>query len=107
MAKHPPYRIEFAPEALDHLRAIDRKHYGLIARTVSEQLSHHPDQETLNRKPLEVPAPYASSWELRFGPGNCFRVFYEVVTRAHLVQVLAIGVKKGTQLYFSGKEFDV
>lgn len=107
MAKRPPYRIEFAPEALDHFSAIDQKHYGLIARTISEQLSYHPDQETLNRKPLELPAPFSSSWELRFGPDNCFRVFYDVVAQEHLVQVLAIGVKRGNRLYFSGKEFEV
>ena len=106
MAKRPPHRIEFAPAALDHSGAIDRKHYGLIARTVSEQLSYTPNEETLNRKPLEVLAPFSSSWELRFGPDNCFRVFYDFVAQAHPVQVLAIGVKKGNRLYFGGKEFE-
>lgn len=107
MAKQPPYTIEFAPETLDHLGAIDRKHYGLIEKTIDEQLSHTPEKETRNRKPVEQPAPFSASWELRFGPANCFRVFYDIDGRKRQVQVLAIGVKKGNLLFISGEEFEL
>ena len=107
MVKQPPYTIEFAPETLDHLGAIDRKHYRLIEKTIDEQLSHTPDQETRNRKPVEQPAPFSTSWELRFGPANCFRVFYDIDVRKRQVQVLAIGVKKGNLLFISGEELEL
>src|SRR5947208_12079453 len=37
-----------------------------------------PEKATRNRKPLERPVALAAGWELRFGPGNRFRVFYRV-----------------------------
>ena len=72
-----------------------------------EQLSYTPDLETRNRKPVEQPAPFAATWELRFGPGNRFRVFYDIDTRENIVWVLAIGVKEHARLYFAGEEFEL
>jgi hypothetical protein len=56
-------------------------------------------------KPLQGPAPFEATWELRFGPGNCFRVFYEVDPAEWVVWVLAIGVKRGNRLFAGGEEF--
>lgn len=72
-----------------------------------EQLSYTPDLETRNRKPVEEPAPFAATWELRFGPGNRFRVFYDIDTREGIVWVLAVGVKERARLYFAGEEFQL
>jgi len=37
-----------------------------------------------------------------------FRVFYEVdALESHLINVLAIGIKRGTQLIISGKEIKI
>ena len=66
------FELGFAPETVEHLAAIERKHYQLIQKTLDEQLLHVPDQETRNRKPVEQPAPFGATWELRFGPGNYF-----------------------------------
>jgi len=61
--------------------------------------------QTKNRKQLEQPAPYQATWELRFGSGNRFRVFYEVDIAEQKVYILAIGVKEGNRLYIGGEEY--
>lgn len=43
--------------------------------------------------------------ELRLGPDNRFRVFYQVKAEAHEVRVLAFGVKDRNRLYFGREEF--
>ena len=99
------FELCFAPEVIEHLAAIERKYHPLIQTTLDEQLEHAPDQETRNRKPVEQPAPFAATWELRFGPGNRFRVFYDVDRGEHVVWVLAVGVKERERLFIGGEEF--
>lgn len=107
MSPRNRYSIEFAPEAFDHIGTIERKYYGLIERSISQQLTNTPERETRNRKPLEQLAPLGATWELRFGPNNRFRVFYEVDTVALSVNVLGIGVKDGNRLLIGGVEFSL
>jgi hypothetical protein len=77
-----------------------------VRQTVTERLSFTPRQENHNRKPLErSPGPYGATWELRCGPDNRFRVFYEVVEESREVWILAIGVKRRDRLFIGGKEF--
>ena len=67
------------------------------------QLKNEPLREARNRKQLR-PNPLAP-WELRVG---LLRVFYEVdVLESELVNILAIGIKKGNQLIVSGKEIQI
>jgi mRNA-degrading endonuclease RelE of RelBE toxin-antitoxin system len=106
MARRPRFQIIFAPETLEHLDIIERKHHRLIREIVNQRLSFLPTQATRNRKPLEQPAPFGATWELRFGPGNRFRVFYEVDSNQSLVQVLAIGVKERNRLIIGKEEFE-
>ena len=101
------FELEFAPEAIDQLDAIARRHHRLIQKTIDEQLTCTPEKETRNRKPLEQPAPFGATWELRFGPGNCFRVFYEVDNVEQTVWILAIGVKERNRLFIGGEEFEL
>jgi mRNA-degrading endonuclease RelE of RelBE toxin-antitoxin system len=105
MTKEPRFDLLFSPEVVDHLDAIERKHHSLLHETIEKQLSHTPDKETRNRKPLRRPAPFGASWELRCGPQNCFRVFYKMDSEQKTVGVVAIGVKEGNKLFFGGKEF--
>ncbi len=107
MAKRPRYTLSFAPEAIEHLDGIEAKYHGLLRRTIKDQLTHTPTQETRNRKPLDQPAPYEASWELRCGPKNRFRVFYEVNSEGFEVQVLAIGVKDRNRLWIGGEEYEL
>ena len=105
MAKRPKFTLAFAPEAIEHLDLIESKYHRLLRRTINEQLTHTPAEETRNRKPLDQPAPFGASWELRCGPDNRFRVFYEVDAAAHEVQILAIGVKERNRLLIGGEEY--
>lgn len=106
MAKRAKFAITFAPQVVEHLDAIDTKHHQLLQRAISEQLTHTPLGQTRNRKPLDQPAPFGASWELRCGPQNRFRVFYEVDAATREVQVLAVGVKERSRLLIGGEEFE-
>ena len=105
MARRRKFALVFAPETLEHLDAVERKYHGLIQRTIDEQLQYTPERATRSRKPLDEPGPYGATWELRFGPGNRFRVFYEVDSAAVEVHVLAIGVKEREKLLIGEKEY--
>ena len=99
------YSLVYAREVYEHLESIERRHHGLIEKTILEQLEFTPDRQTRNRKPLEwLPGPYGSTWELRFGPNNRFRVFYEIASEDREVWILAIGVKDGNRLCVGGEE---
>jgi mRNA-degrading endonuclease RelE of RelBE toxin-antitoxin system len=100
------FALVFAPEVVLDLRAIERKHHSLLRREISAQLRSTPEVETRNRKPLvDLPEPYGAQWELRLGPKNRFRVFYEVDEEAFVVTVLAIGVKDRGVLRIGREEF--
>jgi mRNA-degrading endonuclease RelE of RelBE toxin-antitoxin system len=107
MARTARFELVFAPEALEHLDAIERKYHGLIERTLDEQLGCTPERETRNRKLLEQPAPFGATWELRFGPDNRFRVFYEVESHERTVNILAVGLKQGNRLIVGGEEIEL
>ena len=105
MARLPRFSLIFAPEAIDHMDAIERKYHRPIQGAIDEQLIYMPGKETRNRKPLAQPAPFGATWELRCGPRNRFRVFYEVISAERRVRVLAIGTKEGSRLLIGGEEF--
>jgi len=107
MVRRQPYSLVYAPEVREHLRAIERQHYSLIRETIEEQLPFEPETETRNRKPLRQPALLEAQWELRFGPGNRFRVFYEIDRENRTVYILAIGVKERDRLYIGGEEVEL
>jgi mRNA-degrading endonuclease RelE of RelBE toxin-antitoxin system len=106
MPRRPRFHIIFAPETLEHLDTIERKDHRLIRETVNQQLSFLPGRVTRNRKPLEHPAPFGATWELRFGPHNRFRVFYDIDFSQSLVQVLAIGIKERNRVTIGREEFE-
>lgn len=105
MAPGRRFTLRFAHEAVEHLDSIERKYHGLIRANIRQRLTVEPLRETRNRKPLNTPAPFAAAWELRFGPGNRFRVFYEVDEINNEVRVLAIGVKSANRLLIGGEEY--
>lgn len=114
MAARLAYTLIYAPEVVDHLRAIDRKHHSAIRDAIETQLCHTPLAATRNRKPLDAPSPFEATWEVRCGPGNRFRVFYEVLEKdfdiesetSGKVVILAVGHKSGNRLRFAGEEFE-
>jgi mRNA-degrading endonuclease RelE of RelBE toxin-antitoxin system len=96
----------FANEVKEHLRAIERKHHSRIRETIDEQLRFEPDRATRNRKPLKPPAPFEAGWELRCGPDNRFRVFYDLDLENREVEILAIGMKERNRVLIGGEEVD-
>ena len=107
MPRRQKFSLIFAPETLDHLDVIERKYHRLIRQAIDEQLRYTPEQVTRNRKPLERPAAFGATWELRCGPHNRFRVFYEVEASEQTVSILAIGIKEGHRLLIGGEEFEL
>jgi mRNA-degrading endonuclease RelE of RelBE toxin-antitoxin system len=105
MAKRPEFTVSLTSESMEHLDWIEAKHHGLIRREIHEQLTHLPLDETRNRKPLDQPAPFEASWELRCRPGNRFRILYEVDSETLTVRILAIGLKERNRWFFGGEEY--
>lgn len=104
MAKKEPFTLDYAPVVHKHLGVIDAKYDSLIRKKIKEQLTHEPDVETRNRKPVRPPAAFQAEWELRFGPNNQFRVFYQIDHERREVRIVAIGVKDRNRLLVGGEE---
>ena len=95
--------IIYSDDIKRHLKAIPKKYWKLIRDTIAEQLSYEPDVETRNSIPLTKPQVDVR-WKIRFGPDNCFRVFYRVRAEEREIWVLALGAKIGERLTIGGKE---
>jgi hypothetical protein len=106
MAKKPPFALVYADEVKGHLRAIETQYHSLIRSEIEGHLLFEPQVETRNRKPLKRPISFGADWELRLGPDNRFRVFYQVNLETQEVRILAIGVKDRAQLFIGGEEFE-
>lgn len=103
-----PYELLYPTGFIVHLQTIERKHHPLIRTAIEEQLQFEPQVRTKNRKPLTKARIFAEgTWEIRFGPDNCFRVLYEVDRQHHAVRILAVGIKKGNRLYIGGEEMEL
>jgi hypothetical protein len=96
----------YADEVTQQVRAIETKYHSLIQSAIEAQLLHEPDVETRNRKPLKRPVTFGADWELRLGPDNRFRVFYQVNAEGREVRVLAVGVQDRNKLFIGGEEYE-
>jgi mRNA-degrading endonuclease RelE of RelBE toxin-antitoxin system len=101
------FELVYASQVKDHLKAIERKHHGLFRQEIEAQLQFEPEVETRNRKPLKRAVAFGAEWEIRFGPNNRFRVFYEVDRDAGVVYILAIGIKVRDRLHIGGEEVEL
>jgi mRNA-degrading endonuclease RelE of RelBE toxin-antitoxin system len=112
-----PYRVRFTHSANAQFQGLTAGQRKTIMEAVERQLTHAPLVETRNRKALQ-PNPIAP-WELRVGQ---LRVLYDVTpasqdersesqqpepTDAGEVQILAIGVKRGSVLLIAGRKVDL
>lgn len=94
-----PYRIEYSPDAEEHLRALTVREQAIVLDTADKQLRHQPTRKTRNRKPMR-PNPVAP-WELRVGN---LRVYYDVEEQPEpVVYIRAVGVKERNRVRI-GKE---
>lgn len=106
MGPRRQYELVYSPVVKEHLKAIEPKFYSLIRDTITTQLSFEPGRVTRNRKPLKRLPETQEVWEIRFGRGNRFRVFYQVDQELGRVYVLAVGEKKGGRLLVAGQEVE-
>jgi len=94
-----PYKIEYPPETIAHLRALTVRQQAIVLDTVDEQLIHQPTVRTRNRKPLRS-NPLAP-WELRIGD---LRVYYDVEDEpVPTVFIRAIGIKERDVVRIGGE----
>lgn len=107
MTQKSRFNLVYAPQVKQHVRIISRKYHSLIRSTIEAQLQFEPDVETKNRKPLKRSLIFEADWEIRFGPNNQFRVFYEVDYEHSEIHILAIGVKRGNRLFIGREEFEL
>ncbi len=107
MASKSSFTLIYAPAVKEHLKTIEPKYHSLIRRAIERQLRFEPESETKNRKPLKHPGIFEATWEIRFGPDNRFRVFYEVDEESRKVFILAVGQKRGNRLSIAGEEFEL
>jgi hypothetical protein len=70
MPRLPQFQLIFAPEATEHLAAINRKHHRLIEEAIDEQLTHTPASETRNRKPLRQPDAFRGAMGIALRPSE-------------------------------------
>jgi hypothetical protein len=107
MKRRTKFTLDYAREVYEHLDFIERKYHRLIGNTIKQQLTYTPDYRTRNRKPLEEPTTFGATWELRFGPDNSLRVYYEVDDSYYVVNILAIGIKVGNRVFIGGEEVEL
>lgn len=94
------YRIEYAPETEQHLRALTRRDAAMVLSRVPVQLGLEPAVATRNRKPLET-NPVAP-WELRV---RHLRVYFDIEeVPERIVKIRAIGVKDRNRVLIGGEE---
>jgi hypothetical protein len=105
MAKKPSFALVYADEVKQQMRMIEAKYHSMIQSELESQLLYDPTLETRNRKPLQRPMEFGADWELRFGPANRFRAFYQVNAERGEVRILALGVKVRNRLLIGGEEF--
>jgi prevent-host-death family protein len=96
MTAEETFHLVYAPIVKEHLKAIDRKYHSLIRQVIETQLQHEPEVVTRNRKPLRRSSRMVlADWELRFGPNNRFRVFYQVDPGFRTVYIVALARSGG------------
>jgi mRNA-degrading endonuclease RelE of RelBE toxin-antitoxin system len=101
--KNVPYRIDYSPEAVDHLAALTARESRTVLDVVDRQLRHEPTRATRNRKVLR--ANSVAPWELRVGE---LRVYYEVREEPERVVVVkAVGVKDRDRVRIGGEEVEL
>jgi mRNA-degrading endonuclease RelE of RelBE toxin-antitoxin system len=97
------YRVRFADSAEEHFAHLTARQQAIVVDAIKAQLLYEPLRKTRHRKRLR-PNPLAS-WELRVGT---LRIFYEVdADEADLVNILAIGIKRGSRLFIGNKEIRI
>ena len=97
------YRVEFTPEAGQHLASLRAHDRPRVLEAIARQLQHEPTRATQNKKAMR-PNTLA---QYRLRVGN-HRVYYDVHEQPELlVLVKGIAVKIRDRVYLGGEEIDL
>lgn len=97
-----PFRVEYAHEAIHHLRWLTASQRALVLDEVPRKLAHQPTLATRNRKLLR--ANDVAPWELRLGT---LRVYFEVDPGRATVTIRAVGIKVRERVRIGGVEIEL
>jgi len=97
------FSLQFTATARRHLTDLTAAQRRRIVSEIEKNLIHDPFTETMHRKKLR-PNPVAG-WELRVGD---HRVFYDQSdSSAGQVDILSIGLKRGSRLFIDHRETEL
>lgn len=96
------YEIELTPAAAEDLAVFRKFDQVRIVAGMEAQLKQEPETEARNRKRLRP--NQLAEWALRI---DNFRIFYDVLQAEPLVKVVAIGEKRGNELYIHGEKYEL
>jgi mRNA-degrading endonuclease RelE of RelBE toxin-antitoxin system len=103
VVKKSTYRIDYSPEAVDHLAGLTARQSATVLDVVVRLLSHDPATPTRNRKVLR--ANSVAPWELRIG---VLRVYYDFGDEPERVVVVkAVGIKHRNRVRIGGEEVEL
>jgi mRNA-degrading endonuclease RelE of RelBE toxin-antitoxin system len=98
-----PYKIEYSPEAENHLQALTARQRTIVLDNVDKQLQYQPTVRTKNRKPMRP--NLLAPWELRIGN---LRVYYSVEEIPEPgVYIYAVGIKRHNQVWIGNEVIDL
>ncbi|MFT5474083.1 MAG: hypothetical protein ACI9OU_002637 [Candidatus Promineifilaceae bacterium] len=92
MKNHAPFHHIYSTQMRSQLEALERRALLLVSRAIERRLSYEPRIAVRNRKPFRAPILEAN-WQLRFGPGNAYRVFHNIDVKKRLVYLQTLGIK--------------
>jgi mRNA-degrading endonuclease RelE of RelBE toxin-antitoxin system len=103
VVKRRVYRIDYSPEAVDHIERLTARESAMLLDVVGRRLAHEPTVPTRHRKVLR--ANSVAPWELRIGR---LRVYYDVKDDPERVVVVkAVGVKERSRVLIGGEEVEL
>ena len=94
------YKIEYSPEAVEHLAALTARQCATVLDSVPRQLAYEPTVATRNRARMR-PNPIG---HCRLRIGN-LRVYYDVIeSPERVVVVKAVGIKVRDRVFVGREE---
>jgi mRNA-degrading endonuclease RelE of RelBE toxin-antitoxin system len=94
------YRIEYSPEAVEHLGVLTARQCATVLDLVPKQLAYEPTVATRNRARMRP----NSMGHCRLRIGN-LRVYYDVIeSPERLVVVKAVGIKVRDRVFVGREE---
>lgn len=93
------YRIQYSPDAEQHLRHLTARQRATVFDNVDEQLSYEPTIGTRSRRRMR--SNPVATWELRI---KKIRVYYDIEeVPGPTVLIRAIGLKERNRVRIGGK----